>query len=419
METLFGNNYFIIYLIACIAVISYTNFSENQRMFLLYLFTFSTAYFNIFPIITSIILLLISTFVFLEYLTEDTKKLELFTRLSHKFCDYIFMMFFQYHVLWVIIAFLCLYISRDNASLTELSSHISYAILHLNFKNEILLTIQITVLEKIDRVSRYLTIILSFVFLWLGSHRAISQPFKIKSITDISKEFENYPIYKFEYREEMQDKFNLLCAFEDRTYFQRKNSYSCVSLEYIKCFLINHRVTDLKYFSATVKSRFETGAALRFFKRGHSTPEMQLLRTLGIARGYDKYKIQRKFFEIIYSKIFFSSLREYHKANTYSNLNHYRHYLLYVYFQTVLTKVDGKTCKPLSSAFTNSNDISNWSMHGLFIACLGLSFRRVNSSNLSLFADVLDSYNLDPSKIIKLSKQFHRGKKFPIGDSFE
>lgn len=38
MEELSSSNLFAIYLIACIAVITYTNFKENQRMFLLMTF---------------------------------------------------------------------------------------------------------------------------------------------------------------------------------------------------------------------------------------------------------------------------------------------------------------------------------------------------------------------------------------------
>lgn len=101
MEELFSSNLFAIYIIACIAVISYTNFKENQRMFLLYLFTYATAFFEIFRISASIILLLLITFIFLEYLTEDTKKLTLVTNIVYKIYDYIFMMVFQYHFLWI------------------------------------------------------------------------------------------------------------------------------------------------------------------------------------------------------------------------------------------------------------------------------------------------------------------------------
>ena len=84
MEELFSNNLFAVYIIASIAVISYTNFNENQRMFLLYLFTFATAFFEIFEVTASIILLVLITFVFLEYLTEDIKKLTLITHLLYK-----------------------------------------------------------------------------------------------------------------------------------------------------------------------------------------------------------------------------------------------------------------------------------------------------------------------------------------------
>ena len=67
VEELFSSNLFAIYIIACITVISYTNFRENQRMFLLYLFAYATAFFQIFRISYSLALLLITTFVFLEY----------------------------------------------------------------------------------------------------------------------------------------------------------------------------------------------------------------------------------------------------------------------------------------------------------------------------------------------------------------
>ena len=97
MEELFSSNLFAIYIIASIAVISYTNFEENQRMFLLYLFTYAIAFFKIFRISASLLLLVLITFVFLEYLSEDKKKLTLITNLIYKCVDYAFMMLFQYH----------------------------------------------------------------------------------------------------------------------------------------------------------------------------------------------------------------------------------------------------------------------------------------------------------------------------------
>ena len=99
MEELFGSNLFAIYIIACIAVISYSNFRENQRMFLLYLFTYATVFFGIFRVSAGLVLLFIVTFVFLEYLSGDAQKLSLIVRFRFKLYDYGFMMLFQYHLL--------------------------------------------------------------------------------------------------------------------------------------------------------------------------------------------------------------------------------------------------------------------------------------------------------------------------------
>lgn len=140
--------------------------------------------------------------------------------------------------------------------------------------------------------------------------------------------------------------------------------------------------------------------------RGYSTPEMQLLRTIGVVRGYEKYKFQRKVFEILYSKIFFASLKEYHKANTYLSLDHYRQYLLSVYFQTVLTRIHGSYCRPFSSAFEDKLDICSWSLDGFFVACLGLSFREVSDYNLNLFDGIIKEFGLSRSRIKKIYARY-------------
>lgn len=386
MEGLFGSNLFAIYIIACISVISYTNFKENQRMFLIYLFTYAIAFFEIFRTSASILLILSITFVFLEYLTEDIRKLELVTSLCYKMLDYIFMMFFQYHFAWILMALIALYIARNTCVLIYWQTSFEC---------------------------------ISALFLLRGAHLTISQPFKIKSITDMCRVFDEYPPYKFKYREEMQEKFELLCVFEDKTYFQRKDSFSCISFEYVKCFLKNHGFPKVVFFKKILSDVFVPQKIYyirrQLFKRGFSTPEMQLIRTIGILRGYDKYKIQRKIFEVLYSKVIFSSLKEYHRANTYLELKHYRQYLLYIYFQTVMTKINGHRCVPLSSAFKTPDDISNWSMNGLFVACLGLSFRKVSDYNLSLFSDVIEDFGLNTTRIKELNDNFP--DKFPLEDT--
>lgn len=379
MEELFSSNLFAIYIIACIAVISYTNFGENQRMFLLYLFAYATAFFQIFRVLSSVVLLMMITFVFLEYLTEDVKKLSLITKLRYKVYDYVFLMLFQYHFLWILMAFIALHISCSNDCYIQI----------------------------------WLKIV-SIGLLFIGMHLSISQPFKIKSITEMGRVFEKIPPYSFEYQDRMQEKFNLLCDFEDKTYFQRKNSYSCITVEYAICWKNNHRIKGRGIVHKILLHSQKFPHIFRL-SRGYSTPEMQLLRTVGITRGYDKYKIQRKVFEVVYAKIFFSSLKEFHQANTNLALQHYREYLLYVYFQTVMTKINGKKYAPLSSVFSNDRDVSNWSMNGLFIACLGLSFREVDDYSLELFSDIIEKYALDINRIRELNERYPL-EKFPSED---
>lgn len=386
LEELFANNQSAIYIIACLAVITYTNFKENQRMLLIYFLTYAIASFTIFRISVSLCLLFLITFIYIEYLSEDEKKLEIITTFRYKLLDYAFMMIFQYQAIIIIFSFILLHISHINNCPS--------------------------IFQNIATVSSI------FIFV-LGAQRTISQPFKIKNITEMLVAFENVPIYQFEYKAEMQEKFELLCEFEDKTYFQRKNSYSCISLEYFKCFFENHGINNFRDFLSTVyysifpiKCHHNGITLLHIKKRGYSTPEMQLIRTIGVARGYDKYKISRKFFEVIYSKILFSSLKRYHKTNTYLALEHYRQYLLNVYFHTVLTKINDKRISPFSSAFENPSDITNWSMEGLFIACLGLGFRKVSDYNLERYEDIIIKYNLDIERIKELNLEFSKNK-FP------
>ena len=389
MEALFSNNLFAIYIIACIAVISYTDFKENQRMFLLYLFTYALAFFRVFRISVCLLLLFLITFIFIEYLTDDSKKLALVTQLHYKVLDYTFMMLSQYHFLWIFLAFVFLFLS-----------HVSPILIHNQHW-----------IDCIAYIIKYISVIPVF---W-GLHLTISQPFKIKSISSICQIFDQYPPYQFKYVDKMQEKFDLLCAFEDKTYFMREKSYSCFSWEYIRLFIKRRVFNNLKLYKSkplkALKYAKENLLPSTILSRGYSTPEMQLLRTLGVLRGYEEYKYQRKAFEILYSKIIFASLKKYHQSNTYSPLEHYRHYLLHIYLQTVMTKINDRRCAPLSTAFSDPDNIANWSMNGLFVACLGLSFRKVSDYNLALYQDIIDRFDLDQDRIRVLSAKFP--EKFP------
>ena len=51
-------------------------------------------------------------------------------------------------------------------------------------------------------------------------------------------------------------------------------------------------------------------------------------------------------------------------------------------------------------------------MNGLFIACLGLSFREVSDAQLALFYDIINNFGLNIERIKELNKQFPIKRKF-------
>lgn len=354
---LFQNNLMILFAVATISIISYTNFNDNQRIFIFYFFVYTAAYFSVLNVSSSLLLLVIMSFIFLEYLTEDKMKLTVIVKFRYKLLDYIFMMLSQYFAHYIVAALLMIHLSNKIS----------------NFKCVFELT--------------------SFILLLCGTHQATTQPFKIKTITQTLKIFDEFPVYNFIYNENMQDRFDVLCAIEDKTYFKRCKSYSCVSFEYISYWL-----KKIKHSSYTVKNvikqlpHVSVEKGIKIIGRGYSTPEKQLIRTIGVERGYDKHKFQRKFYEIIYSKIIFSSLKDYHQANSCIQIKRFREYLLYIYFKSVQTKINGIRYQHFNTAFNESEDITKWSLEGVFIACMGLSFREINEKNLNVNGEIIDRF---------------------------
>lgn len=369
--TYFGeNNVMMIFVITIITIITYTNFTEAQRFFLIYLLAYGTAFWDILGFRNTAILLLITTFIYLEYMTEDRKKIEIIVRIDYKLVDYVYMMLYQYHIGWIVVALGCLWVHKQGC-----------------YDNDILF---------------YLSLLLLFV----GEHKTISQKFKVACISDILQAFDEKPIYSFSLTNDKKRKFNMLCAFEDKSYFFRKKSYSCFSLEYMlySARKIMRDLTTRKFSWKRMKDlRKKKGIVVR----GYSTPEMQLLRTLGVQRGYERYKVRRKFYEIIYSKIIFDSLLRYYRENTYKGLENFRYYLLEIYISKVPVRINGKKYNTMESLF-NGKPYYTWEDEEMFVACLGLSFRKVSEDTLALYNDVVLNFHLNKEKVREISKKLTR-----------
>lgn len=66
--------------------------------------------------------------------------------------------------------------------------------------------------------------------------------------------------------------------------------------------------------------------------RGYSTVPMQLVRSLGIKRGYN-YKYRRKIFEILYSRMFFKGIERMLNEDQVAQRQYFKKYLIYIFIK--------------------------------------------------------------------------------------
>ena len=106
MNGLFGDNIFFLFLFTCITIMNYSRMSETQKMTLFYLMTFGLVLLKIISFTESILYLFIILFLYLEFLTEDSKKNKYITKLRYKILDFLFLIFFQYQFTLLLISFI-------------------------------------------------------------------------------------------------------------------------------------------------------------------------------------------------------------------------------------------------------------------------------------------------------------------------
>ncbi|EFP2887812.1 transglycosylase domain-containing protein [Listeria monocytogenes] len=375
MENLFNNNLFFVYLFACIAIVNYTSFKENQKILLMYLMTFGLSFLNILNFGMSIVFLLLSTFIYLEFLSNDNEKQIIIVKLGYKLLDYFFIIFFQYHIGWIIFSLMSIFLRN------ALSNNIDF-----NWLLEI----------DIEKISYILSFIAILIFVQ-GVSRVTAQKFKVKSVDEvITKYFSPNPIYRRPHNDFSPCFFEMISDMEDKTYFKREQTYSFLSFEFISI--------KNKQLSGNTKSlKKYAKKAYKFIKRsknirGYSTLEMQLIRILFIEAGYNK-KIVRKIFELIYTKIFLQSLKNFYETNVYEYRSEYKKYLLFIYFNNTNTKIAGKSFQSMREVFPEK-EIKGWSNEELFVVCAGLPYRDFTAAEvLSTYQYIIEKYELDKAKI--------------------
>lgn len=380
MDTLFNNNLFFVYLFACIAITNYSNLKENQKILLIYLMTFGLAFLNILDFGMSVIFLLLSTFIYLEFLSNDSQKQIIIVKIGYKLLDYFFIILFQYHIFWIILSLMVIFF-RENIQ----KSPNMKLLLEFGF-------------GPISILISYVAIL----FFAIGVSRVTAQKFKIKSVDRvITKYFSTNPIYKRPHADFDPLFFEMLSDMEDRTYFKREKTYSFLSREFI--------TIKGKQLGYSFKNwRKHATKSLQYIKRsknirGYSTLEMQLMRILFVESGYNK-KFARKIFELVYTKIFLKSLKDFYEANIYEYRSEYKEYLLFIYFNNTNTKIAGKNFGSMKSVFPDKK-INYWSKEELFVVCTGLPYRNLTIQEILLiYQDNIEIYGLNKKKIKQIIK---------------
>ena len=245
--------------------------------------------------------------------------------------------------------------------------------------------------------------VLSWLFMVWTLTAILQQKYVIHTFGEMYKVFSQFPINKVLFNKKLDDAGNILVSIEDKRYFQRQ-AYSFFSIKYIFA-LLKDKISS-QHGSPKIIILFESGR--HFVKnvfaesRGYSTIPMQLIRSLGIKRGYN-YKYRRKVFEILYSRMFFKGIEKMLNEDKVGQRRHFKTYLLYIYFHTVNTFLGDATFSKFLNAFDmkyrskNDKDIYDCSNEGIFIACMGLSKRAdyINQDNVEYYLQSIDNVDLN------------------------
>ena len=370
MESLFNENIIFIFFFAMIAIYNYSELKEYQRMAIIYISVYALAALNIIGIKLAVGLLGISLFCFLEILTSDEMKFKILINPIYKIIDFLYISFFQYAFLGMCFALLLLRIKLPEQFF------------------------------ELDFVFK----MLSFLAMVWTMTATLQQKYVIHTFTEMYKIFSWYPINKVIFDEKLHEACSILVSIEDRTYFKR-NSYSFFSIDYIATVIKN----KLRFQRGKKRFKYIFSAGNCFLKnifsseRGYSTIPMQLIRSLGIKRGYN-YKYRRKIFEILYSIMFFKGIERMLKEDKVSQRQHFKEYLLYIYFHKVNTFLGDAMFSKFLNAFDmqysnkNKKDIYDFTNEGIFIACMGLSKRAtyITRENVEYYLECIDDVKLDP-----------------------
>lgn len=424
LSKLFSDNiniYFILFLIISYIFISKIVIDKEKmqfKMIIIYIFLYIVIICSVINIKEIIIFTIFITFIFLEFITNDNFFVKNAKKPSYYILDYVYKMLFEYKILYFFISIILISKTFEN-----LSRHI-YVYLNLN---------KIFYFTKWNTTDIYtsITIFLSLLFLIIGLIKIMNEEFETLNISEIKEKMEGIkPFENFSSNKKLYNFSKMLIFKEDKSFFEREDSYNWMSIPFViyrlkrtynycqdyrlsnikyigklmhivicfiyiilKCIVLISKIS-FKILKASINIILRKHSISDYF-RGYSTIEMQLVRTLAVQHGYSSNVYKRKIYEMVYSQIYFASLKNYYCYHKYSNVDEYRYYLIYLYIRIAPVNINGKEFKTILEMY-NKLEINEIEVEEFYVWTLGLSHRWVD-------INLLDSETV---KIFKMKKKY-------------
>lgn len=404
MEALFKDNYVLIYLLALIMFLKPNELKENQKILLVYLIAFLIDFSNGLETVVMLMITLFTLFVYLEYFNSSSFRREIMIKTKHKIIDFLFLMFAQYSLLrFLLLIFL-------NTSCTK------------NIINSF-------GIEYIDLIIYLIQVLLASSI----ANSIYGLAWKMKDLDKIKKEMDDVIQINYFPRNLDENWFEIVARLEDKSFYLRKKYTTAYSFDYLIHYVYLKGISDSndrdetqfdfsfslervnfhtikKFFKMNLNIlkyvKYKYGSICNFiksfFSRGHSTIEAQLIRSIGLEKGYDSKfvnVVKRKIFEIIYTNLVFENLKEFYDKLYYANRSMMKNYLMYIYLSKAKAVIKEFEHTGIQSVFGKS--INELDQDELFIASLSIAHYYLDIDDILTYADIYN-YPITENRVKEL-----------------
>ena len=386
-------------------------------LYIVFFLLFITKQYNIMLLLGIFLLIL---FIFLEFIYLDEFARKILKKPFFFILDFLYKIIFEYKILYFIFStVIC------SEQVRQFIKNFVYSDIFKNYQSFIF---------KYELGDKYnfIVLITSVIVLSIGVIKCFNNEFDTCNFTEIKNKMDKIKLFSnFSKNTKLYDFSNMLIHREDRSYFFRNNSYSWLSLEFIKyriyrmykyCldnYFISFKILKypvnililifymiikflklfIKLMQFFIKIFFKViiqGNKIKKYMRGYSTIEMQLIRTLAVNDGYSSHIFQRKAYEFIYSTIYFKSLLKYFEYHQYRNTDEFKYYLIYLYIRVAPAKINNNLYKNILSLYKKKK-INDITMEEFYVWTFAISFRKID--NNLVIQEYIDMFGLDKRKL--------------------